>query len=140
MAHRISLVLGIAALLVASAGQAGEKPGIEFGLAFSENGAALKPLKLAASGGKVPLPRGAWKCEYGKPEATTPEGGRTKGTLTLKCSMGAAVVQLSTTCSYTDGPARSESDVLRDVQGVTLTVPNGAYRAYLALSCKVHDT
>ncbi len=140
MAQQVSSTIVLAlVLLVSSSSRADSKSRIDFALAVSENGAALQPLKLSAAGGKIPLPRGAWKCEYGAPEMTAPEGGHTRGTLSVKCSMGAAVVRLSTTCSYTDGPARSESDVLRDAQGITLTVPNGAYRAYLALSCKVRD-
>lgn len=109
---------------------------VEYSVSVSENGAALDSVKLSAAGGKIQLPRGAWKCEYAAPETTT-TGSTTRGQLDLKCSMGAAVIKMRTSCQFTSGPARSEADVLHDAQGVTLTVPNGKYSAYIALGCSV---
>lgn len=137
--HRNSLVAFAALLLpvtctLDSAASAAQK--VEYSVTVSENGAALESLKLAATGGKIPLPRGAWKCEYAAPQASTTEGS-TRGQLDLKCSMGAAVIKLRSACQFTRGPGRSEADVLHNAQGVTLTVPNGKYSAYVTVGCSV---
>ncbi|MEZ4221320.1 MAG: hypothetical protein R3B13_10385 [Polyangiaceae bacterium] len=134
-----SVCIGAALLVVAfsSDGNADQARGVSYSVGVSENGAPLSQVKLDATGGKIPLPRGAWKCDYGASESAQ-EGDHVRAGLEVKCSMGAAVVKLHASCRYSGGPVRAETDVLRDAQGMTLTVPNGKYTAFITVGCEVH--
>ncbi len=139
MARRIVLpVFALTWLTCVAHSSASPQHSIDFTLAVSESGSALEKVKLEPLGGKIALPRGAWRCDYGAVDSSG-SGDQKHAKLSLRCSMGAAVVRIETSCRYTEGPARRDSDVLRDAQGLSLTLPNGGYSAFLALGCQVRS-
>lgn len=136
MLRRVLLPAFAATLLTSTAHSETPLQKIEFRLGVSENGAPLEQVALSPTGGKVALPRGAWKCDYGTPEFADFDAPEWTGKLAVRCAMGAAVIRIETSCRHSR-TARSSSDVLRDAQGVTLSIPNGRYSAFLSLSCQV---
>ena len=110
---------------------------VTFSLAVAEAGGGLEDRKLDPKGGKVRLVKSPWKCAYAAREIDTDGDSMIRESLRLKCSLGAAVVELGVACRYVNGPGRSKAEVHRDAQGMTLSTPTGKQRAYVSMSCSV---